>query len=91
VLPERHDGVLQQTLLLSPQFAPAIKEAQRRIADSEELQAMLRRSQGLREQQAIYKRDRTSRMSSVEMLRRASSAFYLGCVIAPRINPILRL
>lgn len=70
VLPERHDGVLEQMLLLRPQFAPAIKEAKRRITSSEELQAMLRKSQGLREQQESYQRERTSRMSSVEMLRR---------------------
>lgn len=74
VLPERHDGVLEQTLLLSPQFSPAIREAQRRIAASEELQAMLRRSMGLRDQQLAYQRERVSQMSSVEMLRREATA-----------------
>lgn len=70
VLPERHDGVLAQMLVLRPQFALAIKEARRRIGVSAEMQAMLRRSVGEREQQEAYQAERTARMSSVEMLRR---------------------
>jgi hypothetical protein len=70
VFPARHDGVLEQTLRLSPQFSPAIKEAQRRIAGSEELQALLARSMGQCRQQEAYQAERTARMSSVEMLRR---------------------
>lgn len=69
VLPERHDGVLQQTLKQSPEFAPAITEARRRIARTEELQAMLARSVHDREQQEIVQAERRSRMSSVELLR----------------------
>lgn len=70
VLPERHDGVLEQTLRLSPQFAPAILAAQRRIARSEELQALLARSVQERQQQEALQTERRSRMSSVELLRR---------------------
>lgn len=70
VLPERHDGVLEQTLRLSPQFAPAIREAQRRIAGSAELQALLARSVQERQRQDAFQTERRSRMSSVELLRR---------------------
>jgi len=70
VLPERHDGVLEQTLRLSPQFAPAIKEAQRRIAGSQDLQAALDRSIKERRRQEAFQAERRSSMSSVEMLRR---------------------
>lgn len=70
VFPARHDGALEQTLRLTPQFAPAILEAQRRIARSEELQALLDRSvQECRQQEALQT-ERRSRMSSVELLRR---------------------
>ncbi len=70
VLPERHDGVLEQTLRLSPQFAPAITEAQRRIAGSAELQTLLARSVQERERHEAIQSERRSRMSSVELLRR---------------------
>ena len=70
VLPERHDGVLQQTLKQNPDFAPAIVEAQRRIARSEELQVLLAQSVHEREQHEAVQAERRSRMSSVELLRR---------------------
>ena len=41
VWPARHDGYLEYALKNSPQFAPAIREAQRRIATSPELCAEL--------------------------------------------------
>jgi hypothetical protein len=41
VWPERHDANLEYFLQSSPQFAPAIREAQRRIAASPELNSML--------------------------------------------------
>jgi len=74
VLPERHDGVLEQTLRLSPQFAPAIREAQRRIARSADLQALLARSLQERLRQEAIQTERRSKMSSVELLRRDMAA-----------------
>ena len=70
VFPSRHDGVLEQTLVLRPEFGGAIREAQRRIASSTELRAALNRSLAQQEQQDAYQAERTARMSSVEMLRR---------------------
>jgi len=37
VWPERHDSYLEYSLKTSPEFAPAIREAQRRIAAIPEL------------------------------------------------------
>jgi len=70
VFPVRHDAYLEMKLRMSPDFGPAIKEAQRRIAASEELQTMLAKSLTQRRQQEAHQAERTSRMSSVEMLRR---------------------
>jgi len=70
VFPERHDAYLEFKLRISPDFGPAIREAQRRIAASEELQALLAKSVTQRRQQEAYQTERTGRMSSVEMLRR---------------------
>lgn len=70
VFPERHGGFLEHKLRLSPEFAPAIREAQRRIASSEELQGMLVRSVAQRRVHEASQAERASRMSSVEMLRR---------------------
>ena len=41
VWPERHDAYLEYALKNSPEFAPAIREAQRRIAANPELSSML--------------------------------------------------
>lgn len=70
VFPERHDGFLEHKLRLSPEFGLAIREAQRRIAGSEELQGMLVRSAAQRRVHEASQAERVSRMSSVEMLRR---------------------
>jgi hypothetical protein len=70
VFPARHDGQLEQTLLLSPQFGPAIREAQRRIAASDQLQMLLNRSLAQQEQHQAFQSERRAAMSSVEMLRR---------------------
>ncbi|OYT92266.1 MAG: hypothetical protein CFE43_09280 [Burkholderiales bacterium PBB3] len=40
VFPERHDAFLEFKLRASPEFAPAIREAQRRIAASPELREL---------------------------------------------------
>lgn len=70
VWPERHDGFLEQKAKLSPQFRPAIREAQRRIAASPELQQLLADSVAQRQTYDAHQAERTARMSSVEMLRR---------------------
>ncbi len=72
VLPERHDGVLEQ-MRMRPQFAPAIMEAQRRISSCEALQSLLRSLRAQREQQDADQAEQTSRLSSVQMLRRELS------------------
>ena len=41
VWPQRHDAFLDHALKASPQFAHAIREAQRRIVNSPELSSML--------------------------------------------------
>lgn len=70
VWPERHGGFLEQKAKLSPQFRPAISEAQRRIAASPELRQLLVDSVAQREADDARQAELTSRMSSVEMLRR---------------------
>lgn len=70
VYPERHSGFLEQKLRLSPEFGPVIREAQRRIAASPELQALLADSVAQRRLIESRQSERTARMSSVEMLRR---------------------
>jgi len=74
VFPERHDGYLEQKLRLSPEFGPAILEARRRIAASEELQLMLARSVTPRRQHDAFQADRRASMTSVELLRRDLAA-----------------
>lgn len=63
VFPERHDSYLEYKLKSSPEFAPAIREAQRRIAGSAELSGLLARAvNARRELQA-----RESNLSSREL------------------------
>ena len=70
VCPDRHASYLQVKLKLSPDLAPSIREAQRQIAASEELQALLATSVNVRRRQEAYQSQRVASMSSVEMLRR---------------------
>jgi len=70
VLPDRHDSYLDYKLRVSPEFSATILEARRRIADSDELQALLARSIRERQRQEAYQAERRSGMSSVELLRR---------------------
>jgi hypothetical protein len=63
VFPERHDSYLEYKLKASPEFAPAIREAQRRIAGTAELGGLLvRAGNARREMQA-----RESSLSSREL------------------------
>jgi len=70
VFPARHDGVLEQTLLLNPQFSRTIRAAQRRIATSDHHQMLLNRSLAQQDQHMAQQAERRAAMSSVEMLRR---------------------
>lgn len=70
VFPARHDAALAQMLASRPQFSSSIRAAQHRIASSDELQVELNRSLAREAQHRAYQEERTSRMSSVEMLRR---------------------
>ncbi|WP_157275650.1 hypothetical protein [Pelomonas sp. Root1444] len=70
VFPARHDGALKQMLILRSQFAATIRAARRTIASREDLQAKLSQSLAQEAQHRAHQEERTSRMSSVEMLRR---------------------
>lgn len=70
VCPERHSSYLEVKLRLSPEFAPSIREAQRQIASSDELQSLLTTSVTERRRQEVYQSPLVARMTSVEMLRR---------------------
>lgn len=67
VWPERHDAFLEYALKASPQFAPGIREAQRRIAASEELSAMLASSVQQRHDSRAESASRTASMSAYEL------------------------
>lgn len=70
VCPERHASYLEVKLKLSPEFAPAVREARRQIAASQELQTLLAASVAERRRQEAYQAHRTASMCSVEMVRR---------------------
>ncbi|KQW51205.1 MULTISPECIES: hypothetical protein [unclassified Roseateles] len=70
VFPARHDAALEQMLLSRPQFGQKIRAAQRRIATSEHLKALLSKSLAQQDQHLAQMSDRRAAMSSVEMLRR---------------------
>jgi len=70
VFPARHQGALEQMLQSRPQFGQAIRAAQRRIAASQDLQAMLNRSLAQHDEHLAQMSARRDAMSSVEMLRR---------------------
>ena len=67
VWPERHDANLEYFLQSSPQCAPAITEAQRRIAASSELSSML----------ANAAQERRARLAARASDRASLSAYHL--------------
>ena len=69
VLPERHDSYLDYKLKASPEFAPAILEAQRRIAGSPELCALLANAAQRRRQ-----REAAEQLSAYELRYREFAA-----------------
>ena len=74
VLPERHDSYLAYKLKASPEFAPAILEAWRRIADSPTLSGLLVESvERRRRQQTVEAAVDDSRTAS-ELRRREFAA-----------------
>lgn len=64
VCPERHDDHLEALLAMRPQFGEAIRRAQRYIAGSAELQAMLTRSQQERRDELAREAERDAGMTS---------------------------
>lgn len=70
VFPARHDVALAHLMDTRPEFRQAIHAAQRRIARSRELQALLKRSLVQQDQHEAQMSARRDAMSSVEMLRR---------------------
>lgn len=69
IFPARHQAALDQMLASRPQFGQSIRAAQRRIAGSEKLQALLNRSLAQQDEYLAYMSARRAAMSSVELLR----------------------
>jgi hypothetical protein len=67
VCPERHDGYLEVLLANRPQFATAIRTAQRQIAMSADLQALLAKSMQERREQQKRDAEREGSRSSIEL------------------------
>lgn len=70
IFPARHQVALEQMLASRPQFGQSIRAAQKHIAGSERLQALLNKSLAQRDQFLAEQAARRAAMSSVEMLRR---------------------
>ena len=70
IFPARHQAALDQMLASRPQFGESIRAAQRRIAGSEKLQALLNKSHAQQDEHLAEMSTRRAAMSSVEMLRR---------------------
>jgi len=67
VCPERQDGYLEVLLANRPQFATAIRTAQRQIATSAELQVLLAKSVQERREQQQRDAEREGSRSSIEL------------------------
>ncbi|KQY88282.1 hypothetical protein [Pelomonas sp. Root1444] len=70
VFPERHDGFLNYKLSVSPEFAPAIREAQRRIAASSELRDLQAESVRQRRQHEALWAERDDRLTARQLHQR---------------------
>lgn len=70
VFPERHSSYLEYKLRVSPEFAPAIREAQRHIAGSAELSALLSASVNASRAREALEAERKGRLSSLELRHR---------------------
>lgn len=67
VLPERHDFYLTHKARTSPEFAPAINEARRRIASRPELTRMLDQSKACRLQLEATMASRNECLSALQL------------------------
>ncbi|GAJ05742.1 unnamed protein product [marine sediment metagenome] len=70
VLPDQHDAFLAHKLRISPEFAPAIKEAQRRIATSPELNGLLAHAIQRRRQGVARRAEQDATLPAYELRRR---------------------
>ncbi|WP_457422080.1 hypothetical protein [Roseateles sp. P5_E7] len=66
VLPDRHDQFLAHKLRVSPEFAPAINEARRRIAARPEMADSLREAEQRRQQHEAAQAERAERLTSLQ-------------------------
>lgn len=67
VLPDRHDDYLAYKVQVSPEFAPAINEARRRIAANPELQRQLTNAFERRRDHDAAMASRNDRLSSLQL------------------------
>lgn len=74
IWPERHAEFLTHKLTASPQFAPAIREAQRLISTDPELRAAWKRSVREREEREAQEAARSEKVSSLELRWRELAA-----------------
>ena len=64
VLPDRHDSYLAYKLKVGPEFAPAIREAQQRIASNPELAGRRAQADQSQQQHETRQTERTERLSA---------------------------
>ena len=74
VLPDQHSGYLDHVLLARPQFRPAIKEAQRRIATDPALGDLLARAIQQRRQGEAFRAEVEGNVPAHELRRRELAA-----------------
>lgn len=67
VFPDRHDGYLDYKAKASPEFAPTIREARRRIASSQELTGLLAQAAQRTQQFEAEQAERRGRLSALEL------------------------
>ncbi|NCT81673.1 MAG: hypothetical protein GXC94_00875 [Comamonadaceae bacterium] len=67
VLPDRHDAYLAHKLRVSPEFAPAINEARRRIAVRPELANLLPQAMQRRRDEEALQAERTAHLTSLRL------------------------
>ena len=66
VLPDRHDDYLAYKLQVSPEFAPSINEARRRIAAHPDLAELLDQAVQRRRQHEALQAERAQRLTSLQ-------------------------
>ncbi len=74
VLPDQHSAYLDHKIKVSPEFAPAIMEAQRRIAEEPELRGLLAQSIQRRRQGEAYRAEQDGDVRAHELRWRELAA-----------------